>query len=147
VLVECLYQAFAHELHSKIELNDFLAGLSIVSSQQERKPFLRFLFRVYDVRQNGRLERRDVEKLLSFAYGDRFRTSSASISRHLDSLFMLPHTLMEANKEKSGSGSNSTRDSNVNGAHHHYHHHSMPLTVKEFQHFEGRIDVLGTEFE
>lgn len=130
ILVECLYQAFAYNMHNKIELNDFLAGLSIVSSQ-ERVPFLKFLFRVYDVRQLGRLDRRDVEKLLTFAYGDRFRTAGSSISRHLDALFNLPNMLGEGGREK--------QRFDVHG-------NQKPLGVKEFQQFDGRLDVLGKFF-
>jgi Ca2+-binding EF-hand superfamily protein len=125
-----LYQAFANDLHNKIDLNDFLAGLSIVGSQ-ERGPFLRFLFRVYDVRQAGRLDRRDVEKLLSIAYGDRFKSAAHSINRHLDALFALPQSLIEHTVPG--------REKTVSAA-----HGSRPLTLKEFQHFEGRLDVLGT---
>ena len=113
----------AADLHKKIELNDFLAGLSIVGSQ-EKGLFLRFLFRVYDMRQCGRLDRRDVEKILVVAYGDKYKAgSSSSISRLLNKIFSLSSN---ANPE--------TGNTNKAGDF---------LTLKDFQQFDGRLDILG----
>ena len=49
ILVECLYRAFALDVNNKIEVNDFITSLAVISSQ-DRPLVLKFLFNFYDIK-------------------------------------------------------------------------------------------------
>lgn len=68
LLSERLYKAFAADINSKIDVNDFISSLAVIGSQ-DRSLVLRFLFRVYDIHSSGNMERHDVEEILKLAYG------------------------------------------------------------------------------
>ena len=56
LLSERLYKAFANDINSKLDVNDFISSLAVVSSH-DRQLVLKFLFRVYDIHSNGTIER------------------------------------------------------------------------------------------
>lgn len=87
-LIECLWLAFAHDLPSKVDVSDFIASLAVIHGK-ERAPILRFLFRVYDIKQTGYLERVRVERVLSLVYGgaDVSREHADRMKAMLDGLF------------------------------------------------------------
>ena len=68
LLSERLYKAFAADINSKLDVNDFISSLAVIGSQ-DRSLVLRFLFRVYDIHSSGNMERHDVEEILKLAYG------------------------------------------------------------------------------
>ena len=110
ILCECLYQAFAPDVFRKIAIDDFLSSIAVLVSL-ERSLVMRFLFRVYDVRSTGAIERSKVDKLLAMAYGERMKSDSEFIKRQLDYIF---------------------RNSN--------HHDKETLSLKEFESCKGNTE-------
>lgn len=88
ILCECLFQAFVSDLFHKIDVLDFLSSLAVIKGR-DRPALLKFLFRVYDVRIAGHLERSKVEQLLHMAYGERIKRSTEVVKKQLDAVFRL----------------------------------------------------------
>jgi len=98
--LELLWLGFASELPSKVDMSDFIATLAVVLGT-ERAPQMRFLFRVYDVKQVGYIDKIRLERLLQLVYSDHgdgsanggkrygafARISSTKIKAMLDTLF------------------------------------------------------------
>lgn len=83
-LVECLYQAFAPDEYSKVEINDFIASLAVLKDTDNSKR-LRFLFRVYFTDPISGLQRIRIEKILKVAYENDL--NEYDMNRQLDEIF------------------------------------------------------------
>eukprot|EP01041_Mallomonas_annulata_P000826 gene826-1606_t len=83
-LCECLFQGFATDEYSKIDVIEFISSLAVLRSQ-DRSKVLRFIFRIYSADEPVTLQRIRTEKILNMAYDD---TLDEFITRkQLESLF------------------------------------------------------------
>jgi hypothetical protein len=124
---------FATDLPAKVEMNDFTATLSVVMGK-DRTLLLRFLFRVYDAKNSGYLDKSRMERMLSLVYSHvgsapSSSASSSSSSRHAQ---MSKEFAVKA-KSLLSSLFQSTSATEVNF-----------ISAREFDAYAGPLDVLLT---
>lgn len=84
MLLDCLYQACAADIYTKVEVSTFISALAAAIGR-DREALMKFLFRVYDVSLRGEIDRFKMEKCLVSAYGNMLDKSVAIFQ--LNSLF------------------------------------------------------------
>mmetsp|Transcript_1829 Transcript_1829/g.2892 ORF Transcript_1829/g.2892 Transcript_1829/m.2892 type:complete len:1659 (+) Transcript_1829:173-5149(+) len=75
-LCECLYQAFAADIYSKVDVKDFISSLAAVSGH-DRVALTKFLYRVYVYPGSHELDRKRIEKIIILAYGNGLNKEAA----------------------------------------------------------------------
>jgi hypothetical protein len=83
-LCECLYRGFANDIHSVVEVSDFICTLAVTRALNTTL-LLGFAFRVYDSRGVGEVNKKQLAKQLSLAYGANLTQYTAEFD--LDKLF------------------------------------------------------------
>ena len=89
VLCKRLYLAFAADETSKIDTEDFIAALGILDGV-DRPLIMHFLFRIYEYKSTGMIDRKVMEEMLAYAYGAQLTNSStqmAQLTKRLDQMF------------------------------------------------------------
>lgn len=67
-LCECLFRGFANDIHSVVEVSDFMCTLAVVKCLNSTL-LMSFVFHVYDTLGTGEVTRKQLSKLLHLAYG------------------------------------------------------------------------------
>jgi len=114
-LIGYLFRAFAMDINSKVEVNDFISSLAVIGSQ-DRVLIMRFLFNVYDVKLMGVLDRHSVEDVLKLAYGSaKLKADIETATRQLNAIF-------RPAEARGGTGT---------------------LSAKDFEQYTGPLDILS----
>ena len=134
VLCECIYLAYVPNINSKLDINDFI-GITMELFDDNRARLSHFLFRVYDIKSIGWLDRAGIEGVLKAVYGVRRNaTSVPTITESqaeaaklvLDDIFQL--------SSASRSSSEADPDDNYDGA---------KLSFRQFESYRGSLQVLS----
>lgn len=83
-MCECLFRGFANDIHSVIEVNDFICALALTRSLNTTL-LMSFTFRVYDTQGIGEVSKAQLHKLLRIAYGSNL--SQYNVNFDVDKLF------------------------------------------------------------
>jgi len=133
VLCECIFLAYVPNINSKLDVHDFI-GITKELFDDNRARLCHFLFRVYDIKSVGALERTGIEGVLKAVYGVRRNgTSIPTITESQAEAAKL--VLDEIFKLSSAVRGSSAADADDNAG--------AKLTFRQFESYGGSLQVLS----